>query len=380
MRQPSSHSLISLALAGVVTASGLAGCSQHYNGAWGLGSRDRQQAVAYRQFKEKQAQQLKQAYKQALQTNPEQLRSNPSNNPTRPMVQVVNRQSPAHPARPVHRPQTVQFDGGSTGSAPSQAIGMVSLYGQLPGQRSGPGSPLDGGANTRQVSFTSEGDDFDVAADPTGSKLVFASTRHRNTSDLYLQTVGGSAVTQLTTSPANDVMPAISPDGNRLAFASDRSGNWDLYLMDLSGGGQPIHAPIGQLEVLLIHRPGKVHGQHQIAAGHGHVQFVADALRPRRGRDEQDPRDGRQPDPPVDQVLGRASPCKDPKAREARHPQPGFLHRGRFRQQPPREQGQWQQQEYPGPGEADHDPAFASGNGVASRRRTARSSASTSAP
>ena len=87
-----------------------------------------------------------------------------------------------------------------------------------------------------RVTFTTEGDDFDVAPAPDGERLYFASTRHRATADLYRQTIGGSAVTQLTDDPANDVMPAVSPDGTRVAFASDRSGTWDLYLMDAGGG------------------------------------------------------------------------------------------------------------------------------------------------
>ena len=97
-------------------------------------------------------------------------------------------------------------------------------------------SPMDDQGNLRRVTFSTEGADFDLAVDPTGRLLAYASTRHRDTADIYLQSTTGTAVTQLTTDPANDVMPAISPDGRSLAFASDRSGSWDLYLMDLNGG------------------------------------------------------------------------------------------------------------------------------------------------
>ncbi|MEM1110076.1 MAG: DPP IV N-terminal domain-containing protein [Planctomycetota bacterium] len=97
-------------------------------------------------------------------------------------------------------------------------------------------SPLDHQGNLRRVTFTHEGADFDVEIDPTGQWLVYASTRHRQTSDLYFQRVDGTAVTQLTTDPANDVMPSISPDGSQVAFASDRAGTWDIYLMDTDGG------------------------------------------------------------------------------------------------------------------------------------------------
>src|SRR5262249_28432303 len=48
--------------------------------------------------------------------------------------------------------------------------------------------------------------------------------------------VESRVVTQLTNDPANDVMPRISPDGGRIAFASNRSGNWDIYVMPITGG------------------------------------------------------------------------------------------------------------------------------------------------
>ncbi len=97
-------------------------------------------------------------------------------------------------------------------------------------------SPLDSQGNLRRVTFTTEGADFDIEVDPTGRWLAYASTRHRQTSDIYLQRVDGTAVTQLTTDPSNDVMPSFSPDGRRVAFASDRSGSWDIYLTDTAGG------------------------------------------------------------------------------------------------------------------------------------------------
>ncbi|MEM6394634.1 MAG: DPP IV N-terminal domain-containing protein, partial [Planctomycetota bacterium] len=147
----------------------------------------------------------------------------------------------ARPPLPAPPSNQVQFDGGTSGAAPqSNGLllnpGLPTLYGAVPGQAPSPSTAMLGQANARQLSFTTEGADFDVTTDPTGTRLIYASTRHRNTADLYMQTVGGSAVTQLTSSPANDVMPAVAPDGQRVAFASDRSGNWDLYLMDLAGG------------------------------------------------------------------------------------------------------------------------------------------------
>ncbi len=115
-------------------------------------------------------------------------------------------------------------------------ISALGLYGQLPLDPDAPSSPMDSTGNVRRVTFTTDGADFDVAVHPTERKLVYASTRHRDTADIYIKKVDGTAVTQLTTDPANDVMPAISPDGTKIAFASDRTGSWDIYLMDIDGG------------------------------------------------------------------------------------------------------------------------------------------------
>ncbi len=87
--------------------------------------------------------------------------------------------------------------------------------------------------------FSEEGRDFDAALDRKGERLVFASTRHSENSNLYLKSVTGVAVTQLTSDPSSDVSPVFSPDGRRIAFASDRGGTWDIWILDLQGG-QPV--------------------------------------------------------------------------------------------------------------------------------------------
>jgi len=90
--------------------------------------------------------------------------------------------------------------------------------------------------NVRQVTSSYAGSDFDPIVTPDGRYLIFASTQHRPTADLYIKSVNGSVVTRLTDDPAQDVMPAISPDGQFITFASDRSGTWDLYIMPFEGG------------------------------------------------------------------------------------------------------------------------------------------------
>lgn len=90
--------------------------------------------------------------------------------------------------------------------------------------------------NLSQVTFATEGADFDPCVTPDGTRIVYASTQHRPTADIYVKPVDGRVVTQLTNDQADDLMPAVSPDGARIAFASNRSGNWDIYIMPIAGG------------------------------------------------------------------------------------------------------------------------------------------------
>lgn len=94
----------------------------------------------------------------------------------------------------------------------------------------------DGPEGLAHVTFAPEGADFDPAISRDGQFMVFASTQHRPTADIYLKRTNGRTITQLTADPAQDVMPAISPDGRRIAFASNRRGNWDIYVMSVNGG------------------------------------------------------------------------------------------------------------------------------------------------
>ena len=124
---------------------------------------------------------------------------------------------------------------------PSQAaVGMdpvrpvpVNIFGEMGGPRAV--SRVVGDAGFQQHTFTDEGSDSDVTIDPTGHWLVFASTRHNEHTDIYMQRVDGTAVTQLTSDQADDAFPSFSPDGKKVAFASTRAGAWQIYVMDIDG-------------------------------------------------------------------------------------------------------------------------------------------------
>lgn len=98
------------------------------------------------------------------------------------------------------------------------------------------GMALDVMESLAQVSYAKQGSDFDPSLSRDGQFLVFASTQHRPTADIYVKNVNGRTVTQLTADPAQDVMPSVSPDGQRVAFSSNRSGSWDVYVMSITGG------------------------------------------------------------------------------------------------------------------------------------------------
>lgn len=90
--------------------------------------------------------------------------------------------------------------------------------------------------NTARVSFSEEGADFDPCVSRDGTKIVFASTQHRATADLYIKRVNSKTVTQLTSGGSDNVMPDISPDGERIAFTTNRNGSWDVFVMPITGG------------------------------------------------------------------------------------------------------------------------------------------------
>jgi Tol biopolymer transport system component len=113
---------------------------------------------------------------------------------------------------------------------------VVNVFGEFGGRGENRGRvrPI-GQAGFQQHTRLDEGEDAGVAVDPTGHWMVYASTRHSEKSDLYLQRVDGTSVTQLTSDAADDAFPAFSPDGSRIAFCSTRSGSWQVYVMDRDG-------------------------------------------------------------------------------------------------------------------------------------------------
>lgn len=111
----------------------------------------------------------------------------------------------------------------------------LNLFGEIDGV-GGQAGPFGASENVVQVTFSVEGKDFNPDVNSTGTHLVYSSTQHSRTSDIYSKAIGGQAVTQLTSDPADDIMPCYSPDDTQIAFASNRNGNWDIFIMSCDGG------------------------------------------------------------------------------------------------------------------------------------------------
>lgn len=210
-----------------------AACTQHYNGSLGVASKERE-AIRAQQDALAKAEQAKQLPGGKGGPTPGAANLPHAATPQnvvdfKTAAGQANVPIEGAPAGPMVKPQY-------TSNMAGHAVGALGLYGQIETGATGTASPLDGSGDIAQVTFTTEGADFDPDVSPRAQTIVYASTRHRDTADLYLKSVRGTAVTQLTNDPGNEVMPAFSPDGSKIAFASDRSGNWDLYMMDARGG------------------------------------------------------------------------------------------------------------------------------------------------
>ena len=218
-----------------------AGCSRQYNGAIGFSSGDNglfAEAHEYHRQKQLGNEQAPAATQQPVDDSTSALKSMgpiesgvPSRQPETTTPNTGGSTRPQFAAAPM-RPENASQGGATRRTQP------VGVFGDIQNTRgvSGNGSPLDSPGNLQQVTFLTEGSDFDPEVDPSGQMLGFASTRHRESPDLYIQKIGGTSVTQLTNDPAKDIMPTFSPDGSHVAFASDRSGNWDIYVVDVAGG------------------------------------------------------------------------------------------------------------------------------------------------
>jgi dipeptidyl aminopeptidase/acylaminoacyl peptidase len=93
---------------------------------------------------------------------------------------------------------------------------------------------LVNGEGKERKSLTSIGLNSWPAYSPDGKKIAFGSSRDGDY-EIYVMDATGGNLKRLTRSPGMDCRPAWSPDGKRLAFTSNRDGNYEIYVMSAEG-------------------------------------------------------------------------------------------------------------------------------------------------
>jgi Tol biopolymer transport system component len=92
------------------------------------------------------------------------------------------------------------------------------------------------GVKVRQLT-DNDRDDTQAVWSPDGSKIAFISSRDGN-QELYLMGADGSGQARLYQSPGLEAEPRWSPDGTQIAFISE-SGNTRAIMIIPSSGGEP---------------------------------------------------------------------------------------------------------------------------------------------
>jgi len=73
---------------------------------------------------------------------------------------------------------------------------------------------------------------MDGAISPDGKRIAFVRNINGNY-DIWMQTLNGKSLTQLTSTPFGEFEPAWSPDGKHIAFASNRDSKGDVLVMSI---------------------------------------------------------------------------------------------------------------------------------------------------
>ena len=73
---------------------------------------------------------------------------------------------------------------------------------------------------------------------PDGSMVAFSRENSAGNMDIYIIGTDGRGLKRVTSAPSIEISPTWSPDGKLLAFVSDRSGSPQVYILDLTKGAE----------------------------------------------------------------------------------------------------------------------------------------------
>jgi len=74
---------------------------------------------------------------------------------------------------------------------------------------------------------------------PDGSRIAFHRSADGSEARIFVADADGTDENPLSTGGAYDSEPAFSPGGGKVVFASDRDGDYDLYVVNADGSGEP---------------------------------------------------------------------------------------------------------------------------------------------
>jgi Tol biopolymer transport system component len=71
-------------------------------------------------------------------------------------------------------------------------------------------------------------------------RIAFTMRTETDDFDVYTMNPDGTGVFRVTTHPGRDINPRWSPDGSRIAISSNRGGEFDIWVVNADGTGDPV--------------------------------------------------------------------------------------------------------------------------------------------
>jgi Tol biopolymer transport system component len=137
-----------------------------------------------------------------------------------------------------------------------------------------PQPQLSPSPSAKQLTFGSF-DDVDVAFDPSGRFIVFASDRNGKF-DIWVMNIDGRHLRQLTRLAGDERRPVWSSDGRKIAFVTDDISNASLWIVGIDGGEPRRLASHNQIGVVEWQRKGSMIAYEALDKGQWGVWIISE--------------------------------------------------------------------------------------------------------